>query len=43
MTLQALLEVLAPPENPLELGDPVQWQQFEARYKLTLPDDLSFA
>jgi hypothetical protein len=39
MILQALLEVLTPPANPLELGDPGQWQQFEARYEVTLPDD----
>ena len=39
MTLHVLLEVLSPPEEPLESGDTVQWQQFEATTGLMLPDD----
>jgi hypothetical protein len=39
MTLQALLDVLFPPEQPREPGDAAQWRQFEATTGLILPDD----
>src|SRR5262245_24426822 len=40
MSIEELIAVVAPPRQPVEIGDAVAWQRIQERLGIRLPDDL---